>query len=92
MSDKSSTEERKAEADPGRKSGADPKTEEADKAGRRSDRPSPAASVELTLASESADPGVHYLLAERETARLNGNQDRMAALDEELNGLGVRAE
>ena len=35
-------------------------------------------------AAESGDPAVHQLLAERETARLNGDKEGMKAVDKSL--------
>lgn len=44
---------------------------------------------ELAPAGESADPRVHQLLAERETAERNGDADAVKAVDEQLAALGV---
>ena len=48
------------------------------------------APVEGMPASESGDPAIHYLLAEAETARLNGNQERVDALNAQLGDLGYK--
>jgi hypothetical protein len=39
-------------------------------------------------ASESGDPAVHKLLADRQTAVLNGNSDAVKAVDDQLADLG----
>jgi hypothetical protein len=45
----------------------------------------------LAMAGASSDAAVHALLAERETARLNEDADRLAAVDDQLAGLGYAA-
>lgn len=42
----------------------------------------------LARASESGDPSVHQLLAELQTARLNGDTDAVSSLTAQLAGLG----
>ncbi|HZN76021.1 MAG TPA: hypothetical protein VFC00_30690 [Micromonosporaceae bacterium] len=43
---------------------------------------------QLARAAEATDPAVHHLLAEIQTARMNENADRLAALTKQLNDLG----
>lgn len=50
----------------------------------------PAEPVVLADAGASGDPAVHQLLAERQTAVLNGDDDRAHALDAELAALGFK--
>lgn len=49
--------------------------------------PTPAAG-KLAPASESGDPAVHQLLAEKQTALSNGNDDEVAAVTKRLADLG----
>ena len=42
----------------------------------------------LARASESGDPAVHQLLGELQTARLNGDTERVSALSGQLAELG----
>lgn len=48
-------------------------------------------SSNLAPASESGDAEVHRLLAERQTATMNGDEDAVKALDKQLADLGVEA-
>ncbi len=48
----------------------------------------PPAAPKLARASESGDPAVHQLIAELQTARLNGNDDAVKAATEKLAALG----
>lgn len=48
-------------------------------------RPSAAAS-----AAESSDPAVHKLLADRQTAEMNGDVDGVKAVDDQLAELGYK--
>ena len=52
--------------------------------------PAPAPGPVLGAAGESADPQVHQVLAERETAISNGDEAAVAALTERLAALGVK--
>jgi hypothetical protein len=60
-------------------------------------RPEPKAAAKavgpppLATAGASSNPAVHALLAERETARLNEDADRLAAVDDQLAELGYAA-
>lgn len=45
-------------------------------------------SGDLTPAGEASDPAVHQLLAEKQTAVANGDDDAVKALDRQLNELG----
>lgn len=42
----------------------------------------------LARASESTDPAVHQVMAELQSAQMNGDQDKVAELNEQLAGLG----
>jgi hypothetical protein len=53
-------------------------------------REQPRATRNLAPASESADAAVHQLLAERQTASMNGDEAGMRAVDEALAKLGYR--
>lgn len=44
----------------------------------------------LASAAESSDPDVHRLLAEKQTAQLNGDEDQIKDIDRELAELGYR--
>ena len=44
----------------------------------------------LGVAAESSDPAVHVLLADRETAVLNGDAEAVEAVNVKLADLGVR--
>ncbi len=46
--------------------------------------------VELAPAGSSSDPAVHNLLAHRDIAERNGDQDAIAAINEQLAALGVQ--
>lgn len=43
---------------------------------------------EVGRASESGDPAVQQLLAQRQTAELNGDREQLADIDKQLVGLG----
>jgi hypothetical protein len=53
-------------------------------------KPAPKAAPELGSAAESGDPAVHQLLAQRDIADRNGDQDAVKALTGQLAELGVR--
>lgn len=57
---------------------------EARKAAATEAVPAPA----LARASESTDPAVHQVMAEIQSAQLNGDPDRVAELTQQLAGLG----
>ena len=42
----------------------------------------------LARASESTDPAVHQVMAEIQSAQMNGDTDRVAALNKQLADLG----
>lgn len=44
----------------------------------------------LAPAAESSDPEVHRLLAEKQTAQLNGDEDQIKDIDRQLGELGYR--
>ena len=67
---------------------ADKKTAEPEPA--PAPEPAPVAEPVLGAAGESADPAVHQVLAERETAISNGDDAAAAALTERLAALGVK--
>jgi hypothetical protein len=46
--------------------------------------------VELAPAGSSSDPAVQNLLAHRDIAERNGDQDAIAAINERLAALGVQ--
>ena len=48
----------------------------------------PDATPSLARASESTDPAVHQLMAELQSAQMNGDADKAAALVEQLAKLG----
>jgi len=50
----------------------------------------PPAQGDLGVAAESIDPVVHQLLAEREIAISNGNEDAVQAVNARLAELGVK--
>jgi hypothetical protein len=60
-------------------------------AASKSAAPAPAPKVvELAPAGSSSDPAVHNLLAHRDIAERNGDQDAIAAINERLAALGVQ--
>jgi hypothetical protein len=50
--------------------------------------PAPTPAPKLARASESGDPAVHQVMAELQTARMNDDADRAAALVVQLADLG----
>jgi hypothetical protein len=60
------------------------------KTSKASDPPAPkSAPPVLGSAASSTDPAVQYLIAERQTAVLNGDKDAAKAIDERLAELGL---
>jgi hypothetical protein len=68
---------------------AEAKTAESKTAAKAAPKVAP--QVELQPAGEATDPAVHQLLAELETARVNGAEDDMQDLIDYLADLGYSA-
>lgn len=73
---------------PQRPGGVDGAADQAEARERMTPTPVGVAGARTMPAGESTDPVVQQLLAERETARLNRNEDRMRDLDKQLSDAG----
>lgn len=73
---------------PQRPGGVDGAADQAEARERMAPTPATTVGTGTVPAAESTDPVVQQLLAERETARLNRDEDRMKGLDRRLSDAG----